>query len=651
MAGAAYRLPFEDDGDWRVANGNWDDPERRHGTSQAYAYDFAHPIGGKVRAARGGVVVDTLTTETVNTHDHPGAGNDGGNHVYIRHSDDTVAIYYHLNPGDVFVEPRDVVAQGQVIARSGNTGNSTGPHLHFQVLSFWNSNGGSGPTIPVFFEDKTHGHFRPRRDEAIASNNAALRDENWRRCTKCQTLFLGDRRSRCPAGATHDPDQTRNFVLQRNIGKAYFFNGARYRRYDVAADGVDIGFPATIANNWPGNWESGIDTAVVWNNGKAYFFKGNHYIRYDVVRDRADDGVPKISDHWTGLWEDDIDAAVLWIDGAAYFFKGSECIRYSIEHDRAERGFPAPIAKHFPGVWESGIDAVVVWDNGKAYFFKGDEYIRYDIGGNQADEHFPAKISKFWSGLEGGIDAAVLWPDTGKHEWRRCGKCDGLVSHIRGTSRCPAGGAHERADRVEYSLVEDSIAAGPETARLCHKCAGLFFGSGAASACAAGGKHEAAEHALKVPTVVTEIGQEGWSWCQKCQGLFLSTNPNSSCPVQGTHDASTAYVLLVNSPAAPGEHDWRACSKCAGLFHGGNARSVCPKGGPHAKTNDDYALVRGFPPGDGDGTVIEGPGEYGWRECLKCAGLFWGKEISLSRCPDGGPHAASGAALHLLMHS
>jgi hypothetical protein len=50
-----YRLPFDDDGAWKfVPQGNWDDPAT--GAHQPYAFDFAHPVGGIVRAARGGVV-------------------------------------------------------------------------------------------------------------------------------------------------------------------------------------------------------------------------------------------------------------------------------------------------------------------------------------------------------------------------------------------------------------------------------------------------------------------------------------------------------------------------------------------------------------------------------------------------------------------
>ena len=80
------------------------------------AQDFALPVGSTVRAMSSGKVVS--------------AGFDGpfGNKVVIEYWDGTVTWYCHLSSYDV--KAGDTVNAGEIVARSGNTGHSTGPHLH-----------------------------------------------------------------------------------------------------------------------------------------------------------------------------------------------------------------------------------------------------------------------------------------------------------------------------------------------------------------------------------------------------------------------------------------------------------------------------------------------------------------------------------------
>ncbi len=57
-----------------------------------------------------------------------------GNHVILELSDGRYAFYAHLKPGSVAVKAGDQVKQGQQIGRTGNSGSSTGAHLHFQLM-------------------------------------------------------------------------------------------------------------------------------------------------------------------------------------------------------------------------------------------------------------------------------------------------------------------------------------------------------------------------------------------------------------------------------------------------------------------------------------------------------------------------------------
>jgi murein DD-endopeptidase MepM/ murein hydrolase activator NlpD len=97
-----------------------------------YAVDFAADIGTPILAARDGVVMQVES-------DFDKAGLDmekfGGraNFVRILHDDGTMGLYAHLEEGGVLVQVGQRVHVGQEIGLSGNTGFTTGPHLHFAV--------------------------------------------------------------------------------------------------------------------------------------------------------------------------------------------------------------------------------------------------------------------------------------------------------------------------------------------------------------------------------------------------------------------------------------------------------------------------------------------------------------------------------------
>jgi murein DD-endopeptidase MepM/ murein hydrolase activator NlpD len=93
-----------------------------------FAYDFKMPIGSAVCAARGGTVVKT---EARFRDANRTAGQE--NYIYIAHGDGTFGRYYHLTADGVLVVVGRKVRAGERIGRSGDTGASAGPHLHFDV--------------------------------------------------------------------------------------------------------------------------------------------------------------------------------------------------------------------------------------------------------------------------------------------------------------------------------------------------------------------------------------------------------------------------------------------------------------------------------------------------------------------------------------
>jgi len=154
-----YILPF--DGKWGVMNGGTTEGNSHSWDilTQRFAYDFViidtqensfkynpnmienyYCYNQLILASQKGVVVDIRN----NVRDYQKVGDYSvdwktrhiaGNYITIKHDNEEFSFYAHLKKNSMKVKKGDVVKEGQHIANCGNSGNSTEPHLHFQVMN------------------------------------------------------------------------------------------------------------------------------------------------------------------------------------------------------------------------------------------------------------------------------------------------------------------------------------------------------------------------------------------------------------------------------------------------------------------------------------------------------------------------------------
>ncbi len=182
------RLPLEET--WHVLWGGrtWDDNrhasvsdmrfaldllQRKNGSSAegkgllnedyfAWNQNVLAPADGVVVVAEGGVA-DNLPNRAV-------GGNLYGNLLVIDHGTDEFTLLGHLRQGSLLVKPGDRVTQGQRLARVGNSGMSTEPHLHFQLMdtSDWRSAHGLPLQLHDFVRNGTLvDRAEPRRGDVL----------------------------------------------------------------------------------------------------------------------------------------------------------------------------------------------------------------------------------------------------------------------------------------------------------------------------------------------------------------------------------------------------------------------------------------------------------------------------------------------------
>jgi murein DD-endopeptidase MepM/ murein hydrolase activator NlpD len=127
-----YRVPFALSSEYLVSQA-FPASVTHSTTDSRFAVDIAMPVGTDIYAARSGTVVEVASDNYRGGFDTTREGAEA-NLVRILHDDGTFAIYAHLNRSSIRVRPGDKVLRGQYIADSGNTGFSSGPHLHFAIV-------------------------------------------------------------------------------------------------------------------------------------------------------------------------------------------------------------------------------------------------------------------------------------------------------------------------------------------------------------------------------------------------------------------------------------------------------------------------------------------------------------------------------------
>lgn len=116
--GEAHKITQSDNGPLSTHNDGFSE----------HAIDIAMDEGTPVTAAKEGIVAFAFSGRV---HGQVEGGDPGGNLVGIYHKDGTISQYGHLS--EIDVQPGQRVAGGQIIGLSGNTGLTTGPHLHFAM--------------------------------------------------------------------------------------------------------------------------------------------------------------------------------------------------------------------------------------------------------------------------------------------------------------------------------------------------------------------------------------------------------------------------------------------------------------------------------------------------------------------------------------
>jgi hypothetical protein len=192
-------LPFEEE--WYVFAGGRTHLDGGHhfvtrGTGQRYAYDIAIVIDGssfsgdssknenhycfgkRLNASGDGKIIalknnidDNYVSGSVNSDIND--SNLAGNYIIIDHFNGEYSMLAHFKKGTIIVSVGDMVTKGQEVGKAGNSGNSTGPHLHYHLQNtpeYLDGIGLPAQFISYFSDDVLIERGEPVRDQSIRKN-------------------------------------------------------------------------------------------------------------------------------------------------------------------------------------------------------------------------------------------------------------------------------------------------------------------------------------------------------------------------------------------------------------------------------------------------------------------------------------------------
>ena len=205
-----------------------------------------------IAAKDGTVVFSSKDGEVCPSGSHTSTCGGGyGNYIIIQHTDGNYTLYGHLYENSLTVKQGDSVKQGQVIAKMGSSGNSTGAHLHFEVREGQNEY--SATVDPLNYIDPDN----PRPTNA--SSDLVKYIEGW----EGHTEIIGDSYKVVNIG---------DGVLTVGSGVVLDYQASRFkaRGIDVSNYGVGSTIPISIVDSIEGEiigeMKSSVESILASNN-------------------------------------------------------------------------------------------------------------------------------------------------------------------------------------------------------------------------------------------------------------------------------------------------------------------------------------------------------------------------------------------------